>query len=178
MAFFIRTFESTPLTVALAYSSVIRRSPGEFLLAAMANALRSFISYRRAVRAIPGDDGSTVGQRVFMGPLDRCARKCPPAISFPSIDSCFPREKLPAFRRPTLVTRRWFEHTSCYRSRYLVNPRLKKREHEVLPLPAAVRLLTGFGKSCQRPDSAAREIPHTLCRSPGLAHDWPHLAHR
>jgi hypothetical protein len=61
------------------------------------------------------------------------------------------------------------------RSRYPMNPRLQKGEREVLPLPAAVRPLTGFGrlsefgqssKSCQRPDSAAGEIPHTQCRSP------------
>ncbi len=62
-----------------------------------------------------------------------------------------------------------------FRSRYLMNPRLQKREREVLPLPAAVRTLTTFGRSsefgrspktCQEPDSAAGEIPHTACRSP------------
>lgn len=62
-----------------------------------------------------------------------------------------------------------------FRGWYLMNPRLQKRVHDVLPLPAAVRPLTGFGrssefrrssKSCQRPDSAATEIPHTPCRSP------------
>jgi hypothetical protein len=61
------------------------------------------------------------------------------------------------------------------RSRHPMNTRLRKGEHDVLLLPVAVRPLTCFGrlsefrrssKSCQRPDSAAGEIPHTPCRLP------------
>jgi hypothetical protein len=69
-----------------------------------------------------------------------------------------------------------------FRSRRPMNRRLQKRGHEVLPLPAAVRPRTDFGrlsefgrssKICQLPDSAAGEIPHALRRSPRSTYDWP-----
>jgi len=55
-----------PSTAAPAYSSATRESPRELLLAATFNAFRSFISYRRALRIIAGDDGSIVGQGDFI----------------------------------------------------------------------------------------------------------------
>jgi hypothetical protein len=61
-----------------------------------------------------------------------------------------------------------------FRGRYLMDPHLQKREHDVLPLPVAVRPPKGFGrssefrrstKSCQRPDSAAGEMELDLAKS-------------
>ena len=46
----------------------------------------------------------------------------------------------------------------AWRGGLLMNPRLQKREHEVLPLPEAVRPLTGFGAGSNDQRNTSRSL--------------------